>query len=622
MNEPISQYLNKYIENPDPQYAIMLKGDWGCGKSFFIQNWIERYKSRLKKGEIELEPIYVSLYGLKEPAQITTAIDRILHPFLYSKGAQFGKKILKIAGCIALKTSWDIDSDDKEDISLDATIDSLSLLTSKDKETSIGPKLIIFDDIERCLIDMKQLLGYINNFVEHGECHVIIIGDETHVDGEDKKKLLEFKEKTVGREFEVKPDVSAAVEYFMDDMSVAEWLRQHKTFILDCFKQTKSKNLRILRQCLYDFNSLYNEIDSTLLKSGNSYMVTLLGSYIITYCEYRGDNHALIKKWLQNYFLAFVGDETTKKEIGGFQNKYNPLIDLFNIDVLNNSNIEQIIKEIETGCSLKGYVESALREIQKCDIAIQDKLAVFMELSNDEFNAAYKDLENDIITDKITSSYVMGRSLAILAFFDYKGLHKLSSKIILKAKQYISNKCKSVENKEVLQLERTAFLQGVQSYGRFNENPIGKDILEFANNLFYKMECKLKNKLEQALLCLSDDNIEDVIKLSVSSNYNTTSMLKNIDANILAGRILLLSNKNLQSFCDFLSCHYQFAYSLGSGFSYFKEDLPVLESVYRILTSKLSKKKYIDKYMLEMVLKYFEGAIKRANGESHNIEIS
>ena len=59
----------------------MLKGNWGSGKTFFINKWIEDYKKGLGK-EIILEPIYVSLYGLKDTTQITTEIDRKLHPIL------------------------------------------------------------------------------------------------------------------------------------------------------------------------------------------------------------------------------------------------------------------------------------------------------------------------------------------------------------------------------------------------------------------------------------------------------------------------------------------------------------------------------------------------------------
>lgn len=203
----------------------MFKGKWGCGKSFFINKWLDAYKTDYLEGQSSLEPIYVSLYGLKETFQITRAIDQCLHPFLYSKGVEFTRKLFKIAGEIAFKTTLDWNKDGKEDMSFDATLDSLSLLTSNDGEV-VGTKLIVFDDLERCLIDMKLLLGYINNFVEHGSCHVILVGDETHVVEKAKNILIEFKEKTIGREFEVMPDINAAITHFLtDDIPLSEWVQ-------------------------------------------------------------------------------------------------------------------------------------------------------------------------------------------------------------------------------------------------------------------------------------------------------------------------------------------------------------------------------------------------------------
>lgn len=46
------------------------------------------------------------------------------------------------------------------------------------KDEVKGVKFIIFDDLERCQIPMKQLLGFINYFVEHCDCHVVVIGEE------------------------------------------------------------------------------------------------------------------------------------------------------------------------------------------------------------------------------------------------------------------------------------------------------------------------------------------------------------------------------------------------------------------------------------------------------------
>ena len=80
--------LNAYIENPDPRYALMLKGKWGCGKTYLVSQWIEdAFKNIEKKDDVVLEPIRISLYGMTATEQITKAIDRQLHPFLYSKFA-------------------------------------------------------------------------------------------------------------------------------------------------------------------------------------------------------------------------------------------------------------------------------------------------------------------------------------------------------------------------------------------------------------------------------------------------------------------------------------------------------------------------------------------------------
>lgn len=36
MNENIAKFLDAYMKNADPQYAVMLTGRWGCGKTFFV----------------------------------------------------------------------------------------------------------------------------------------------------------------------------------------------------------------------------------------------------------------------------------------------------------------------------------------------------------------------------------------------------------------------------------------------------------------------------------------------------------------------------------------------------------------------------------------------------------
>ena len=73
MNMNIESYLDTYMVNPDLRYAVMLKGKWGCGKTYFITNWLKKYKEKEKANLVVLEPIYVSLYGLKYIQQLKHA---------------------------------------------------------------------------------------------------------------------------------------------------------------------------------------------------------------------------------------------------------------------------------------------------------------------------------------------------------------------------------------------------------------------------------------------------------------------------------------------------------------------------------------------------------------------
>ena len=258
MNTLIIDFLNSYTVNPNPQYAVMLKGKWGCGKTYFVKQWKKMFDDgENTETEITLKPIYISTYGMKSVAEIRTAIDKELNPFFYSKTGKIIKGALKIAGRIALKTDFDANGDAKNDGSFSATLDSLSLLQTEDDNIK-GVKFLIFDDIERSQIDMKELLGFINYFVEHCDCHVVVIGDENHLEEDSKKVLEEFKEKTIGREFEIRPDIENAIDCFLSEVPKSNYLNDMRDFIIRCFNYTEYDNLRVLRQSLYDFKEQLN----------------------------------------------------------------------------------------------------------------------------------------------------------------------------------------------------------------------------------------------------------------------------------------------------------------------------------------------------------------------------
>lgn len=620
MNELISKYLSDYMHNSDPQYAVMLKGKWGCGKSFFVNKWIEEYTNA---GEgVSLKPIYVSLYGLKNTSQITESIDRVLHPLLYSKGAELTKKLFKIAGKVVLKTSFDVDKNGSEDISLDATLDSLSILLSKDN--IIGNKLIIFDDLERCLIDMKLLLGYINSFVEHGSCHVILVGDETRVVSRWKKTLIEFKEKTVGREFEIMPDVDDAITCFLHGYIPSdEWLQNQKTLITDIFHATECNNLRILRQCLYDFNGLYAEVGDSIGKNDEPFMQSLLASYIVVYCEYRGKCHDLFSQWEWSYTAGIAVNSEMKGQI---RQKYKSVEERYNLDVLNTNHITNIVRWIELGQSLNTYVKGSL-EMMRHNTTHLEKLAGFRDMPLEVFETECSALEQDVVNNAFPNIFLLGRSLAFLAFFDDNEIFVVKPTVVSEAKKHIKASYINQSTKEELCEQRIEFIQGVNSFGRFRETAVGADIIKYTDGVFNDCDKNLKNEFEVVLSHITDDNVGQLLGLSQKPTpdkqcpYNLTSVFKNIKVEDLFNSVQNLSNKSLNILSSFLSLHYGFSYCLGNGSNRFSDDYTVLSGLRSRLEIEYKNRRSVDRYVLGKFMHNLDGAIKRARGDNDAIDV-
>lgn len=189
------------------------------------------------------------------------------------------------------------------------------VVTTSERRQYKGVKFLIFDDIERCLIEMKELLGFINYFVEHCNCHVVVIGDENHLEELPKAVLDEFKEKTIGREFEIQPDIEEAIEYFLGEVPVSDYLKEMRDFIIACFKCTKSDNLRVLRQCLYDFKSHLNKLPPELVEKENIFLKNILGSFIAVYAEYNNrENKEVICNWSRDCRISLLQDNNEDKQ--------------------------------------------------------------------------------------------------------------------------------------------------------------------------------------------------------------------------------------------------------------------------------------------------------------------
>ncbi|MEC4884339.1 MAG: P-loop NTPase fold protein [Scytonema sp. PMC 1070.18] len=209
INSHIETYLDYFCGlSHAPGFAVLLKGQWGCGKTWFINRYREKPKTNNQKF------LYVSLYGMTSFSEIEDTFFQQLHPVLSSKGMAITAKIFK--GFLKGALKIDLNSDGNDDGRWTLEIPDINLPEYlKDTDKSI----LIFDDLERCQIDISNLLGYINYFVEHQDLKVIIIANEDeilkHNSSDLAKKYKTIKEKLIGKTFAVSLNFEGALENFI-----------------------------------------------------------------------------------------------------------------------------------------------------------------------------------------------------------------------------------------------------------------------------------------------------------------------------------------------------------------------------------------------------------------------
>lgn len=627
MNENIVNFLNGYMMNPDPQYAVLLKGKWGCGKTHFINHWIDAYQKQEAEDKV-LEPVYVSLYGLSETKQITTAINRVLYPILYGKAAKAGKTFLKFMSAIVLKCDVDWNIDGNSDFSMDLGLDALSIFKSEDEKVKRG-NLLIFDDLERCDIPMKKLLGYLNFFVEQCNCHLIVIGDEDKIaEGENKKIFGEFKEKTIGREFEIATDIHSALDTFVNQTPKNDFVVGHQEQIEKFFAMTECDNLRILRQALWNFARF--EESMTGFSEDERYeniMIHVLGTYIISYCEYRGKNHQLFDAWIRYDIKGQQFDkekiENLKSQIRDIHQRYNNIYQrLSNYQTFKIEFVERVLLELNTGNSIKEYVgKEYFAPI--AEVRSWARINEVYAMSNKEFISFYRTLIDDICGIQVTSMKNLGYAIAYLVYLDSRTVKKFDEKDFNNIREALPKYWEAFQDEESVYDARMAFSRGVNSYmtteklkrlpeicAKFNE--------EYENRL--KMS---KNLMTRTLEELSDSNVDELCTLNKqalpdhSCTYDMVSIFNHVDMDKLMNNLLKLNNESLNSFTHFIRDRYNLSYNMSNWINETNDDIKPLEKLKGKVDEVIKTEEYIRKAAFMNLSKSLDGAIKRCKGDMH-----
>jgi len=386
-----TKYLNYYCKQlKNPGYAVMINGKWGSGKTWFVKKYLEGLDNK------ETKSIYVSLYGLATTSDIDYAIFQQLHPILTHKGMRLAGKVLGGIGKIAL--NFDINGDGKSDGRAELSPSSLSAR----EFMSIGDNtIIVFDDLERCCIQIDKTLGYINHLIEHCSIKALVVTDETEIEKDppaSDSKYSRTKEKVVGKTLTAPEHMGHAISSFIDEIQtedVKKILNSNSKIIYEIHEKSSYKNLRSLRHGVLDFERLYNSLP-IFSRDNAQFIPHLLRTLLIFSYETRQNylDPEEIQKLFGSYLMSAILDNNKDSKLQKLRDKYSP----FDHDELGLSAKDWdaffIDGFVEDKCLIESITSNSFFYTKSMESWV--KLWHFSDLEDDAFQQTLSNVESNI----------------------------------------------------------------------------------------------------------------------------------------------------------------------------------------------------------------------------------
>lgn len=298
--EELDQIIKDYLIATDTDYAIMVNGEWGSGKSYYIKHgfdslvksvvvpqnendnqsrkWCKRRKACYYK------PAYISLYGVSSVEDFEVRV-------FYGINLWANNGFIRVDGLLGSKIG--------EFVGVSSGKKDAKAITYIGKN-----RVLVFDDLERICDDkipVKEVLGLINSYAEHSHFKVVVVCNENHYESdvtsdEVKKDYKKYKEKSIRFTYTIRADIAKMVVEFSKGKNedYSNFLCEKKDFIASIYKRGKCSNLRTLKYNLDIYERIYG-IMGKAVQSVNEQHVNAIANYLLLLSmvysiEYRRDN--------------------------------------------------------------------------------------------------------------------------------------------------------------------------------------------------------------------------------------------------------------------------------------------------------------------------------------------
>lgn len=268
----VKEQIRKFLSTDTPE-VLAIKGDWGVGKTYSWEHYIEEFKEDCALKSYS----YVSLFGINSIAELkqTTFLNTIdtkqIGEAPNIKG--YSKKVAELVK-------------DTKIPYVSKYVGGIGSLINSVSQLAMNKTIICFDDLERHSkgVSIKDFMGLVSFFKEQKSCKVVLLlneeaGDDTF---DDYKK---FKEKIVDRQLHFEPTAEQCFDImFADDFEFRDYVR-------DCCIGLNIKNKRVIRKIVEhtkEFLELVDGFDDSIKKQVIHSTIVLSWCY---YCHGADETH-------------------------------------------------------------------------------------------------------------------------------------------------------------------------------------------------------------------------------------------------------------------------------------------------------------------------------------------
>ena len=298
-----------FINQNETEGALLITGEWGCGKTYFLKSLIHETQEKNRSNEpCDYVFALISLYGIDSIDSLHKEVKKAVleaQSISNEKDNTFFSKFKNIAQPLteSLKESSKI----ANVMNVALQINPWDFLEVKNEITCYGVGIkdvtkrlvLLFDDLERCKLNIADLLGAINFYVETRKIKTIIVANEKKLN--EKTDFIEFKEKTILRTLYFMQNCDLIITSFIDNYEETpigsgfiKVIREKLTIptLCEIFKQSNCNNYRLLKRALINaeryFNIIHNNCNSLI--SDASFYKYAMYQFIVVFIEYQISN--------------------------------------------------------------------------------------------------------------------------------------------------------------------------------------------------------------------------------------------------------------------------------------------------------------------------------------------